>query len=114
MLQAANNTPDPKELVRTTITLVYGDMKEKSQKVLSDSFGKNSGGVPVKEDGFYYADRSGCYKKGASNKKGNNFGESKGKLRTNLVDLDRILWDIMNVIQQNLSYEIVLINRWKR
>ena len=36
--------------VRTTATLIYCDMKEKIQKVLSDSCGKDSGGVPVKEE----------------------------------------------------------------
>ena len=38
------------KLVRTTATLVYGDMKQKIQKLLSDSCDKNSSGVPVKED----------------------------------------------------------------
>ena len=48
LLQAANLTLDLEKLVRATATLVYSDMKEKIQKVLSDSCGKESGGVPVK------------------------------------------------------------------
>ena len=54
LLQAANLTPDLEKLVRTTATLVYGDMKEKIQKVLNDSRGKDICGVLVKE---------GCYKR---------------------------------------------------
>ena len=45
--------------VRTTATLVYGDMKEKIQKVLNDSCGKDGGGVPVKEEDCYYTNRKG-------------------------------------------------------
>ena len=45
--------------VRTTATLIYGDMKEKIQKVFSDSCGKDSGGVPVKEEDCYYTNRKG-------------------------------------------------------
>ena len=66
MLQAANLTPDLEKLVRTTAILVYDDMKEKIQKVLSDSCGKDSTNL-------------GYYKKGGSNKKGDNFGKSKSK-----------------------------------
>ena len=36
LLQAANLTPDLEKLVRPTAALVYGDMKEKIHKVLSD------------------------------------------------------------------------------
>ena len=52
LLQAANLTPDLEKLVRTIATLVYGDMKEKIQKVLSDLCDKDSGGVPIKEEDF--------------------------------------------------------------
>ena len=52
-LQAGNLTPDLEKLVRTTATLVYGDMKEKIQNVLSDSCGKDSGSGPVKEEDCY-------------------------------------------------------------
>ena len=67
LLQAANLTPDLEKLVRTTAILVYDDMKEKIQKVLSDSCGKDSTNL------------EGYYKKGGSNKKGDNFGKSKSK-----------------------------------
>ena len=44
-------------------------MKEKTQQVLSEC-GKDSGGVPVKEEERYYPNRKGYYKKGGSTKKG--------------------------------------------
>ena len=88
LLQAANLTPDLEKLVRTAATLVYGDMREKIQKVLSDSCGTDSGGVPVKEEDCYYTNRKGYYKKGGSNKKGNNFGKSKSKSGKNPVFSD--------------------------
>ena len=40
LLQATNLTPYLQKLVRTTATLIYGDMKENIQKVLSNSCGK--------------------------------------------------------------------------
>ena len=40
---------------------------------MSDSCGKGSGGVPIKEE-CYYTYQKGYYNKGSSNKKGNNFG----------------------------------------
>ena len=63
-------------------------MKKKIQNVLSDSYSKDSSGVPVKEEECYYINRKGYYKKGGSNKKGNNFRKSKSKLGTNPVDSD--------------------------
>ena len=75
-------------MVRTTGTLVYGGMKEKIQKVLSDSCGKDNGGVPVKEEDCFYTNRKGDYKKGGSNKKQNYFGKSKIKSGTNPMDSD--------------------------
>ena len=86
LLQAANLTPDLEKLVRTTATLVYGDMKEKIQKVLSDSCGKDSDGVSVKEEDCYYTNRKGYYKKGGSSKKGIILENQKSKLGTNPVD----------------------------
>ena len=88
LLQAANLIPDHEKLVRTTATLVYGDMKDKIQKVLSDSFGRDSGGVQVKEEDCYYTNRKGNYKRNNNYKKVNNFGRSKNKLGTNPVDSD--------------------------
>ena len=41
---------------------------------MSDSCGKDSGGVPIKEEDCYYTYQKGYYNKGSSNKKGNNFG----------------------------------------
>ena len=41
---------------------------------MSDSCGKGSGGVPIKEEDCYYTNQKGYYNKGSSNKKGNNFG----------------------------------------
>ena len=55
---------------------------------MSDSCCKDSGGVAVKEEDYDYTNRKGYYKKGGSNKKGNNFGKSKSKLGTNPVDSD--------------------------
>ena len=52
LLQVATNTPDPKTLVRTTTTLVYGDMKEKSQKVLSDHLVKTVAVYQLKRMSF--------------------------------------------------------------
>ena len=43
LLQEANLAPDLEKLVRTTATLVYGDVKEKIQKLLIHSCGKDSG-----------------------------------------------------------------------
>ena len=40
LLQATNLTPYLQKLVRTTATLIYGDMKENIQKVLRNSCGK--------------------------------------------------------------------------
>ena len=73
--------------IRTTATLVYGKWK-KNQNVLSDSSGKESGSVPIKEEECYYTNGKSYYKIGGSNKKGNNFGKSKSKLGTNPVDAD--------------------------
>ena len=39
LLQVANLTPDLEKLVRTTATLVYGDVQEKIQNMLSNSCG---------------------------------------------------------------------------
>ena len=88
LLQPANLTPNLEKLVRTTAILVYGGMKEKIKKVLNDSWGKDSGSVPVKEEECYYTNRKSYYKKGGSNKKENNFGKSMSKLGTNLMDSD--------------------------
>ena len=53
LLQAPNLTPGLEKLVGTTAFLVYGDMKEKNSKVLSDSCGEDNGGVPVKQEECY-------------------------------------------------------------
>ena len=63
-------------------------MKDKIQKVLSDSFGRDSGGVQVKQEDCYYTNRKGNYKRNNNSKKVNNFGRSKNKLGTNPVDSD--------------------------
>ena len=55
---------------------IYGKWK-KNQKVLSDSSGKDSGSVPMKEEECYYTNGKSYYKIGGSNKKGNNFGKSR-------------------------------------
>ena len=88
-------------------------MKEKNQKVLSDSCGKDSGGVPVKEEDCYYTYRKGYYKKGGSNKKGNNFGKSKSKLGTNPADSDGNITRC-HMIQQNILHQVVLIEGLKK
>ena len=94
-------------MVRTTASLAYGDMREKVQKVLSDSCGKDSGGVPVKEKD---CDCTNCYyKKGGSNKKGNNFEKSKIKLEANPVDSDGNMR-----CQQNILHQAVLMERLKK
>ena len=85
--------------IRTTATLVYGKWK-KNQKVLSDSSGKDSGSVPIKEEECYYTNGKSYYKIGGSNKKGNNFGKSrkvavtrKGIILENQrVNWEQILW----------------------
>ena len=55
--------------------------------MLSDSCGKDSGGVPFKGEDCYYTNRK-RYKKGGSNKTGNNFGKSKIKSETIPIDSD--------------------------
>ena len=71
LLQAAVRTLDFEKLVRTTDNLVYSDMKEKIQELLTDSCGKHSGGVSIKEE-CYYTNHKGYHKKYGSYKKGNN------------------------------------------
>ena len=58
LLQAANVTRDLEKMVRTTATLVCGDIKEKIRWV-SDSCGKGSGGVPIKAEDCYYTNQKG-------------------------------------------------------
>ena len=96
-------------MVRTTASLAYGDMREKVQKVLSDSCGKDSGGVPVKEKDCDCTNWKGYYKKGGSNKKGNNFEKSKIKLEANPVDSDGNMR-----CQQNILHQAVLMERLKK
>ena len=82
LLQAKNLTPDLEKLVKTT-TFLFCDMKEKIPKSFEWLCGRDSGGVPVKKEECYYANWKGNYTKDGCNKKGNNFGKSKSKLRTN-------------------------------
>ena len=56
--------------------------------------------MPVKEKVCYYTIRKGYYKKGGSNKRRNNFGKSKCKLRANLMDSDG---NIMRCHECNLT-----------
>ena len=65
LLQAAVRTLDFEKLVRTTDNLVYSDMKEKIQQLLTDSCGKDSGGVSIKKE-YYYTNHKGYHKKGGS------------------------------------------------
>ena len=65
LLQAAVRTLDFEKLVRTTDNLVYSGMKEKIQQLLTDSCGKDSGGVSIKKE-CYYTNHKGYHKKGGS------------------------------------------------
>ena len=104
LLKAATLAPDLEKLVRTTATLVYGDMKEKNNVV------KTVVVCQLKKKSFTIQIKKAITRKPAVTRKGIILGNPG----LNRVDLDGNIMRCHNEIQQNMLHQIVLIERLKK